>query len=309
MSYQLTFPDGWLEATAFENTLLNAGVGPHEDKSGNITFVFPVGCKIMIDAGLRLLSLANQLDHCSVRVTLLFEEGESGTMGYLNRLGFFDRLSPRVEVKPPKPTISTAEIYRGMNQGVVEIAGIGPNDRDLGLPTTLSSAVARACASRNDVAEIEGATWTIFAELIDNIFSHSCTQLNGFAALQVYGRGNSLKVAVSDSGLGIMETLRPTLKNDSPSLAKLSDIDLLVEIFRQGLSRHGSDRGCGLKGSAAKAMKFKADLDVRLPNVRVLLTPSIDGYTPNIAHCYDKLPLIWGTHISFTFTLDNQRQI
>ena len=65
-------------------------------------------------------------------------------------------------------------------------------------------------------------------------------------------------VAVSDSGLGIMQTLRPSLQNEFPRLVGLSDIDLLVEVFRQGLSRHGSDRGCGLKGSAAKAMKFNA---------------------------------------------------
>lgn len=115
-------------------------------------------------------------------------------------------------------------------------------------------------------------------------------------------KGQSLIVAVSDSGLGIMETLRPALKYDSPNLFRLSDTDLLVEIFRQGISRHGSDRGCGLKGSAAKAVKYKAELDVRLPNLRILLTPGQKGY--HIAHCYENLPLIWGTHICFNFMLD-----
>jgi len=79
----------------------------------------------------------------------------------------------------------------------------------------------------------------------------------------------------------------------------------LVEVFRQGLSRHGSDRGCGLKGSAQKAMKYKADLDVRLPYVMVQLTPGREGYRPNTAHCYENLALLWGTHICFTFRLDN----
>jgi hypothetical protein len=97
--------------------------------------------------------------------------------------------------------------------------------------------------------------------------------------------------------------LRPSLRTEFPKLVGLSDTDLLVEVFRQGLSRHGSDRGCGLKGSAAKAIKFEADLDVRLPNQRVLLTPARGIYQPNRADCYEGLPLLWGTHIAFAFGL------
>lgn len=81
-------------------------------------------------------------------------------------------------------------------------------------------------------------------------------------------------------------TLRPSLATEFPKLTGLSDTNLLVEVFRQGLSRHGSDRGCGLKGCAAKAIKFDANLDVRLPNQRVLLTPARGTYQPNTAYCY-----------------------
>ena len=151
----------------------------------------------------------------------------------------------------------------------------------------------RSCGQRADAAELEGAAWTILAELIDNVFSHSQTPLDGYAALQAYQSGNRLTVAVSDSGLGIMETLRPSLQNEFPRLAGLSDVQLLVEVFQQGLSRHGSDRGCGLKGSATKAIKFRAELDVRLPTQRVLLTPARGAYQANTAHCYDQLPLVW----------------
>jgi hypothetical protein len=154
----------------------------------------------------------------------------------------------------------------------------------------------RSCGQRADAAELEGAAWTIFCELIDNVFSHSETPLDGYAALQAYQGGDRLTVAVSDSGLGIMQTLRPSLHATSPRMARLSDLELLVEVFGEGLSRHGADRGCGLKGSAAKAMKFKADLDVRLPHLRVLLTPARGGYSANTAHCSDHLPLLWGTH-------------
>jgi hypothetical protein len=74
-------------------------------------------------------------------------------------------------------------------------------------------------------------------------------------------------------------------------------------VFRQGISRHGVDRGNGLKGCAAKAIKFDATLDVRLPNQRVLLRPARGAYEPNRALCYDQLPLLWGTHIAFAFGL------
>ena len=64
------------------------------------------------------------------------------------------------------------------------------------------------------------------------------------------------------------------------------------------------ERGArGLKGCAGKAIKFSANLDVRLPQQRVLLTPAQGSYLPNTAHCYERLPLMWGTHIAFTFGL------
>lgn len=258
----------------------------------------------MLDAGVRLLSIANQLNLSRRRVRLEFLEGHAGTMGYLNRMGFFDHLAKEVEVLPERPAISAAATYRGANSGLLEIARINPLARDQELPTRLSKAVVTALGGRADLRSIEGAIWTVFAELIDNIFAHSGTPLDAYAAMQLYKNGKNLQVAVCDSGLGIMHTLRPALATQFPNLASLSDIDLLVEVFRQGISRHGPDRGCGLKGSAQKAMKYNADLEVRLPQCGVVLVPANGFYKANTAHCYQNLPLVWGTHISFKFHLD-----
>lgn len=299
----LHFPALWVDASRFE-AALRASIGPHAAAS-EVAFYFPTGCKIMVDVAIRMLSLANQLASTARRVQLDFEEGEAGTMGYLNRMGFFDYLDPAVVVFPGRPAYSAARLHRGGNSMLVEIARINKDHRDTELPSRLTGAIARACANRSDVEPLAGAAWLIFAELIDNIFAHSSTRLDGYAALQVYAGGNRLSVAVSDSGLGIMETLRPALRTESPRLHNLSDTDLLVEVFRQGLSRHGSDRGCGLKGCAAKAIKFDATLDVRLPNQRVLLTPARGAYQLNTAYCYNDLPLIWGTHIAFAFGLQS----
>ncbi|MDD5409814.1 MAG: ATP-binding protein [Methylobacter sp.] len=306
MICQIVFPSAWIDASALESTL-RSSCAPHGPGVYEVLFRFPTGCRIMVDSAVRLLSLINQLSLSMRRVRLEFEEGEAGTMGYLDRMGFFDHLAKDVDVLPARPSLSAAEIYGGTNTRLVEIASINPKDRDVDLPSRLTDAMMDSCGNRPDAKGLEGAAWTIFAELIDNIFSHSSTQIDGYAALQVYPRGDRVKVAVSDSGLGIMSTLRPAIKTEFPSLENLSDIDLLVEIFRQGISRHGTDRGCGLKGSAAKAIKYNGELDVRLPNIRVLLTPGKEGYKPNTAYCYDGLPLIWGTHICFTFRLDTNR--
>lgn len=300
----IELPAKWVDASKLEYALALRG-GAHEaPPASQVAFHFPVGCKVMIDAAVRMLSLLNQLDACSRRVVLQFDEGEAGAMGYLDRMGFFDCLSPSVEVHPFRPAFSAAATFRGRNSGLVEIATIGPKARDQDLPNRLTSVLVQACNDRQDVDELGGAAWLIFAELVDNVYSHSQTLLDGFAALQVYRRGNGLKVAVSDSGLGIMETLRPTLKSAYPALSRLSDLELLVEIFREGVSRHGAQRGCGLKGAAAKAVKFQAELDVRLPRIRVQLTPGVGGYRPNTARCYKDLPLVWGSHICFSFGLD-----
>ncbi len=296
------FPANWINGDQFESALRQS-YGPLAARTFEVTFNFPTDCKVMVDGAIRILSLANQLVCTSRRVHLNFEEGEAGTMGYLNRMGFFDFLRAEVNTIPQRPTFSGARLHHGQNKMLVEIARINKDARDQELPTRLTNAIARACINRNDVNALRGAIWTIFAELIDNTFAHSNTELDGYAALQAYPGGNRLSVAVSDSGLGIMQTLRPSLSSQFPQLEQLSDLDLLVTVFRQGLSRHGNDRGCGLKGCAAKAIKFNAMLDVRLPNQRVVLKPSRGMYEPNRAYCSDDLPLMWGTHIGIAFDL------
>lgn len=293
----------WTNASGLED-VLRAGVSPHETNSSEIHFKIPKGCQLMTDAAVRFLSLCNQLEYSTKRVVIHFDEGETGVAGYLSRIGFFECLSANVEVLPQRPVLSANRKYKGQNPGVVEIEKIDRSRRDTALLSRLTTAISCACSQRQDVKDLTGSTWTIFAELIDNVFSHSQTPLDGFAALQVYKGGNCLKVTVSDSGLGMLETLRPALRGAAPQLAKLPDPELLVEVFRQGLSRHGANRGCGLKGCADRAIKFRAELDVRLPHVRVLLVPGKEGYRPNKAFCYSRLPLLWGTHICFTIELD-----
>ena len=299
----MTFAPTWVDAEWFEAALARS-IPPHDTAVSDVRFVVPSGCKLMVVPIVRFLSLANQLCSHGRRVTLDFHAGENGAMGYLNRIGFFDHLFQNAQVLPYRPLYSGALLHFGGNSNVVEIAAIG-NDHDVRqLPNRLAQAVTSACQARPDVKLLADSAWQIFSELIDNIREHS-RSLQGYAALQAYGGGNSLQVAVSDSGTGIMETLRPALRRQSPRYAKLSDVELLVEVFRQGISRYGpaTGRGCGLKSCAERAIKFHAELDVRLSRQRVRLSPGDGGYRPNLAYCSEGLPLLKGTHISFVFEL------
>jgi len=66
------FPAQWVNAGKFEKALRESG-GPHDASVFEVTFYFPNGCKVMVDAAIRILSLANQLASTTRRVSLEFE--------------------------------------------------------------------------------------------------------------------------------------------------------------------------------------------------------------------------------------------
>lgn len=300
----LALPGGWVSARKFEDALFRCG----DALGGSYTSVvvqLPVGCKLMVDVVIRLLSFCNQVVATTRRLRLQFADGDQGAMGYLNRMGFFDHLAQAVEVLPSRPSYSGASLHRGGNRNLVEIARFsGINTADAGLVDKLAETAQRSCATRNDVGAIYGAVFTIFSELIGNVSEHSQSALDAFAVLQTYTNGNQVRIAVSDSGVGIMRSLRPALRAKGDPAADLGDVELLVEMFRKGISRLDDDkRGNGLMVSAQHAIRFEADLDVRLLNQRVLLKPSGNAYQPNMAYSQDGLPLLWGTHLSFSLKL------
>lgn len=297
-------PDGWINAQRFERALLTCGDALGRPFSTVVVRIAP-GCSLMIDVVIRLLSFCNQVIACSKRVRLEFLGGGEGVMGYLDRMGFFDCLSRDAEVTPHRPLFSGASLHRGGNRGLVEIERFNGNiPADRSLPDKLARAVERGCSSRQDGSQAAHAIANIIGELVSNVADHSGTSLDAFAVLQTYTNGNRVTLAVSDSGRGIMGTLRPALIMRGSPLAELKETDLLVEIFRQGLSSHEEDnRGMGLKTSARSAIRYRADLDVRLLNQRVLLKPSGNAYRPNWAFSQEALPLLGGTHISFSLDL------
>ncbi len=184
----------WYNTERFEEAL-GRTVSPHDGAVTEVDFVVEVGCKLMVVPIVRLLSLVNQLCAIGKRVRLNFLEGESGAMGYLGRIGFFDHLSEDAMVLPSRPWISGAKMHFGGNSNVVEIEAIGKGHDVEALPNRLESAINSACSARPDVQLLAKSAWQIFSELVDNIDRHSQSNLDGYAALQVYRNGNALWTA------------------------------------------------------------------------------------------------------------------
>ena len=265
----------------------------------------PSGCYIMVDAGVRLLSYLNVLVHINKAVILEFEDGDAGAMGYLDRMGFFDCLDSRVDVQPARPEYSRASLYRGTNQSLVEFVAIKPGPPQDDLPRMLVDSLLKKVGDTPSRAILEQAVFTMLSELIDNIDRHSRTKLDGFAVSQYYGgKRNEVFIAVSDSGDGPMDRLRPALPKHYPDLVDATEADLLVAMFTRGVSRLGKAKGSGLKSAAQHALKFNASLDVRIPTTYVELRPATGGGYAAKGLVSPSRPVIWGTHVSFNFRLD-----
>src|SRR5689334_8581361 len=102
MAYLIDLPEKWVDGRALDASL-GKGAGPLLTMESSIIVTIPEASSILVDTGIRLLSLSNQLQDVGKRVTLEFGREESATYGYLNRIGFFDELDKEIIVKPRRP--------------------------------------------------------------------------------------------------------------------------------------------------------------------------------------------------------------
>ena len=105
MKATIRLPSRWVGASSLDDSL-KYQTAIHGPGVLEVELVFPSGCKVMVDAGTRLLSLVNQAAHAAKRVRLVFEDGTSGTMGYLQRMGFFEFLAIAVVIQAFAKVIS-----------------------------------------------------------------------------------------------------------------------------------------------------------------------------------------------------------
>lgn len=292
----------WVDCESFEICMGKAG-SPLDSEYDSVVFVVPEDCKILLNAAARLLALCNQLVHQGKMVTIDFSDFPS-TLNYFSRIGFLDHLDDRIRVLPEKPPVSKAAIYKGNSDAVVEFGSVSPKKPDEELVKQLTDRFVGQSSAR-----YYPAAFTVFSELIGNVCEHSQTPLPGFAALQKYeGHSKHVQTVVSDSGLGIVKTLEPSLKEHYPHLYKLRrnpsfHEELVAAVLTKGgISRFGSGRGLGFKSSRKQVVKFKAELSVRQKNFSLEFLCKRGEVTP-IGKQTD-LATIQGTHICFDFFVD-----
>jgi hypothetical protein len=301
----IEFPTGWIRSRDFEDLL--AQHNPSQADEDDLRVVFPQGCALLIDTALKTLSLANQLVDGGKAVTLDFKD--EGLLGYLDRMGFFKALSVEVSVLPERPSVSAHSLYFGGNQELVEIYVLNPGKQAdaQNLPGQLADRIASVLGSVTAInGEFGVEMFTVFSELIGNYFEHSESALPGYVVAQTYGknpRSRQVRVAISDSGLGITRTIRRDRPKD---FKKRSDPELLLDVFNEGISRHGkgTGRSCGLHRCGQISLKYSADLIIRTPGDQVYLRPGRASYEKNMAYFRSELGHMLGTHLCFEFRLD-----
>ncbi len=156
-----------------------------------------------------------------------------------------------------------------LSDRIIKLVNISTDRPDRTVPSRLTDTILNAVKNSSFTKRFNIAAFTILGELIDNILQHSSTKINSFAGVEISDGGKIIRIAISDSGTGILQTLRPALTTEFPKLNRLKDTELLLEVFKKGVSRHGRGRGCGLKTSADWAIKFDATLEIRLSNTRI----------------------------------------
>lgn len=295
-------PD-WMDSDAFEDCL-RVGECPLTSNQGIVRFVFPKGCSPMLDGNARLLALCNQLILDRKRVILDFSDNKQA-LTYLDRLGFLEHLSPKIEMLPQRPKSSRAKVYRGNSKALVEFGVIDPSDDNKGLINDLTDRFVSQSSG-----DYETAASTIFAEMIGNVKVHSESPIDGFAGLQKYkGRRKHIQTVVSDSGLGIFQTLEPVIdqyrKFHNVTEEPDFNIQVVEAVLTQGeISRLGAGqgRGLGFKSSKEQARKFDATLSVRQEDFSLKI--SFKNGKRQKTQKKTGLAKIRGTHLCFDFMVD-----
>ncbi|MBL4941894.1 MAG: hypothetical protein JKY81_09550 [Colwellia sp.] len=264
---------GWVNGYWFEKVLLNNKEKLIKDGK-LITFTIPKKTSLTVDGLIRMLSYVNQLQDNGYKIKLDFLNEDSPAMGYLDRLGFFQRLHGKVKVKPKPPEISGSQKYHGTNGTLVELAVVNSvEEPSADLSDRLSNAIItflkkeRPNLSAANILRLDTIYKTIFYELINNIHEHSKTQLDGLVGLQAYGGTTPrIEIVVCDSGVGLLETIKDSLQTHNAKYSAFSDLMLVKEMFNEGISSKNPEEyaGSGLKTCFTQAKKMGSGLTIRI---------------------------------------------
>lgn len=294
----VTFNKKWVDVENFEKEVFVKKVSLASGLT-EVLFVFKNNCYILVEALARLLALVNQLASSAIQIRMDFSEALN-LHSYLSRNGFFKLLAYSVEVVPHLDNIHSVDIYRNNNTGLVEFCSIDPSKHDDDLPATLSNRFQVHVDSHYQAA------FTFVAELYNNVIEHSKSKIFGFIGMQSYqGTRPHIQTVISDSGEGILGTIKPLLPTKYPTLASLTDEDLLIKMLNEGNISSNPDegRGQGFKASSGIARKYNAIVNVRQSDIEIMLVYE-QGQLVRTNAKTDLIPLA-GSHICFDFFIDS----
>lgn len=289
------------------------GYDPHSGKKRGFVFNLEDVQFISLDAIATSLCLFNQLVHQGKNVALDWS-ASAPSFGYCERMGYFEALDKTVEVRPERPAsgLSSYEIYRDENPALLEISEVPVGDRKAtkALVRRLTERLETNLDVGGNSRTVIDHVWTVVTELLSNIHEHSRTGIPGIMAIQPYnppGRGKKLTLAIADSGVGMVTTIK---ESGSPRIEGLEDHEIILKAFREGLSRRepttpGS--GCGLTRCAEIAWKYEGNLTVRTMNIWTKLVTRSARTGISVGLYSNSQPVVRGTQIYFEFYLDRLR--
>ena len=126
-----------------------------------------------------------------------------------------------------------------------------------------------------------------FGEIMDNVLTHSRTEIPGIAVSQYYPNKNYVEFCVADVGIGIPESLRM-----NPGFKNHSDFDLLLRAFEFGVGEnvYGSnevDEGYGCGYGLAFASELAKASNGKLWAISNNNAIRFDGYsTTKLENCW-----------------------
>ncbi|WP_027820673.1 hypothetical protein [Paraburkholderia bannensis] len=170
----------WLTVEQFETALCDIG-SPLESDAGHI--VFRLTSRLLIDALARLLAISNQVADKGKAVTIDLSSCKDKA-SYLSRIGFFDLLSPVITVFPERPQTSLAQIHRGGNSGVMELAEISLDVRNDDVPEQLMERFKEVAGEMHVTTML-----TMIGELFDNV--HDVDRNNSVTATSTTAHGKA----------------------------------------------------------------------------------------------------------------------
>lgn len=276
----------------------------------SITFSIPAKASLPLQTIVRLLHVSNQFSSLGFKIKLKFLGKENSAMSYCDRMGVFGLLLEEVIVEPKPPKTSRRSIFQNNNGSLVELEVVNSQTLNKQLPQKLADIII------NNIDDIDGINKkkltniyrTIFSELTNNIYEHSETKLDGYVAMQLYKKGLKprAELIICDSGLGLLETIRPSLKLHNKKYKNYSDTELVAEMLTVGISSKDPSvgGGNGIETCFRHASKMNSDLTIRLSNLqyRLFKVSEHDNLIDALVPTTNMLPLN-GTFICFEIPL------